>query len=257
MNKRNWVAYTTIFTKEVNRFTRIWLQTLLPPAITTILYFLIFGKVIGDRVGEMAEGIGYAKYIAPGLIMMMVIENSYSNVVSSFFGAKYSYFVEELLVSPISNVIIILGYISGGVARGFMVGIIVTLVTLLFVDLEIYSIALMLLIFLLTSLVFALAGLINAIFANSFDDISIIPTFILSPLTYLGGVFYSISLLPEPWQTISYFNPILYMVNAFRYAILHISDINIITAIALLLLFFIGLFIFALTLLNRGIGIKS
>ncbi|MDG9729848.1 ABC transporter permease [Ignatzschineria sp. RMDPL8A] len=257
MNRNYWTAFYTILTKEFYRFIRIWPQTLLPPVITTILYFLIFGKIIGDRVGDMAEGIGYAQYIAPGLIMMTVISNSYANVVSSFFSAKYSRHIEELLISPIPNLVIIAGYVGGGVARGFSVGLIVTAVTLFFVDLNIHSIPLMLSIFILTSLVFSLAGLINAIFARHFDDISIIPTFILTPLTYLGGVFYSVALLPEPWQSISYFNPILYMVNAFRYSILSVSDINITTALVLLGVFFVALFSLALTLLNRGIGLKS
>ncbi len=252
----NWVAFTTMVTKEFYRFIRIWPQTLLPPVITTILYFLIFGRIIGDRVGEM-EGVGYAQYIAPGLIMMTVISNSYSNVVSSFFSAKYSRHIEELLISPISNITILAGYVAGGVARGFLVGGIVTLTTFIFVDLQIQNVALMLTVFLLTSLVFSLAGLINAIYARHFDDISIIPTFILTPLTYLGGVFYSISLLSPFWQNLSYFNPILHMVNAFRYSFLGTSDINITIAIGLLIIFFVALFSFALHLLNKGTGLKS
>lgn len=252
-----WVAFYTILTKEFYRFIRIWPQTLLPPVITTILYFLIFGKIIGDRVGDMADGISYAQYIAPGLIMMTVISNSYSNVVSSFFSAKYARHIEELMVAPVPNLIIILGYVAGGVARGFAVGSIVTIVTLFFIDLNIQSYFMMALIFILTSLVFSLAGLINAIFARNFDDISIIPTFILTPLTYLGGVFYSITLLPEFWQNLSYFNPILYMVNAFRYSILGISDINIAWAMLLLMGFFVGLFSIAYLLMQRGTGLKS
>ncbi len=255
-NRTYWIAFYTILTKEIYRFIRIWPQTLLPPLITTILYFLIFGKVIGDRVGAM-DGVTYAQFIAPGLIMMTVISNSYSNVVSSFFSAKYSHHIEEMLVAPVPNIVIIAGYVMGGVARGLAVGGIVTIVALFFIDMPIDNIFLMILIFLLTSLVFSLAGLINAIFARSFDDISIIPTFILTPLTYLGGVFYSVSLLPSFWQNLSYFNPVLYMVSAFRYSILGVSDINIWTAIALLIGFFVVLFGVAYYLLNKGIGLKS
>lgn len=255
-NRAYWIAFYTILTKEIYRFVRIWPQTLLPPLITTILYFLIFGKVIGDRVGDM-DGVTYAQFIAPGLIMMTVISNSYSNVVSSFFSAKYAHHIEEMIVAPVPNIVIIGGYVMGGVARGLAVGGIVTIVALFFIDMPIDNILMMLLIFLLTSLVFSLAGLINAIFARSFDDISIIPTFILTPLTYLGGVFYSVSLLPEFWQKLSYFNPVLYMVSAFRYSILGVSDINIWTAITLLLGFFVVLFSVAYYLLHKGIGLKS
>lgn len=258
MNQKNinWIAFQTILIKEILRFVRIWPQTLLPPAITTALYFVIFGKIIGDRIGEMG-GFSYSEYIAPGLIMLTVINNSYSNVVSSFFGAKFQHYVEELQVSPVSNLLIISGYVAGGIVRGLFVGVIVTIVTLFFTPISINNIFLTIIIFFLTSSVFALAGFINAIFAESFDDIAIIPTFVLTPLTYLGGIFYSVSLLPPFWEAISYFNPILYMVNGFRYSMLGISDISIGWTLALLSLLLLALFYAANYLMNRGTGLKN
>ena len=252
----NWVALKTIVTKEVIRVIRIWIQTIVPPAITMTLYFIIFGNLIGRRIGTM-EGFDYMQYIAPGLIMMSVITNSYGNVVSSFFGAKFGGHIEEMLVSPMSNATIIIGHVAGGVIRGLLVGLVVTVIALGFTDLSIEHPLITLSMALLTSTVFALAGFINAIFANKFDDISIVPTFILTPLTYLGGVFYSISLLPEFWQNVSLANPILYMVNAFRYGILGVSDISISHAYLIVGVFVVGLFTTCLLLLNRGIGIRE
>ncbi|MDZ7736553.1 MAG: ABC transporter permease [Gammaproteobacteria bacterium] len=242
--------------KEVGRFMRIWIQTLLPPAISMTLYFIIFGNLIGSRIGEMG-GFSYMQYIAPGIIMMSIINNSYANVVSSFFGAKFQKHIEEMLVSPIPNYLILAGYITGGVTRGLLVGLIVSIVALFFTDLHVYSYTLMIGVVLLTSVLFSLGGMINGIFAKKFDDISIIPTFILTPFTYLGGVFYSIDLLPEFWQKVSLFNPILYMVNAFRYGMLGVSDINAFYALGIICIFVIGLSLFCLYLLNRGIGVKS
>ncbi len=250
------IAYQTMVVKEVSRFTRIWIQTLLPPAISMTLYFVIFGNLIGSRIGEMG-GFTYVQYIAPGIIMMSIINNAYSNVVSSFFGAKFQKHIEEMLVSPIPNYLILAGYITGGVARGLMVGVIVSIVALFFTNLQVYSYSIVISVILLTSILFSLGGMINAIFAKKFDDISIIPTFILTPLTYLGGVFYSIELLPEFWQQVSLFNPILYMVNAFRYGLLGVSDINVGYAFGIICIFTIGLTLFCLYLLHRGIGIKS
>ncbi|HSP00070.1 MAG TPA: ABC transporter permease, partial [Thioalkalivibrio sp.] len=206
----NWIAFQTIVIKEVLRFARIWVQTVLPPAITTALYFIIFGGLIGSRIGEM-DGLRYMDFIVPGLIMMTIITNSYANVVSSFYGSKFQHHIEEMLVAPIPNSLIILGFIAGGVARGLTVGVAVTLVSLFFSPFSMHSIGITLSVVLLTSILFALAGLINGIFAKSFDDISIVPTFVLTPLTYLGGVFYSITMLPEFWQGVSHLNPILYM----------------------------------------------
>jgi len=250
------VAYQTMVVKEVSRFMRIWIQTLLPPAISMTLYFIIFGNLIGSRIGEMG-GLSYMQYIAPGIIMMSIINNAYANVVSSFFGAKFQKHIEEMLVSPIPNYLILAGYITGGVTRGLLVGLIVSIVALFFTELEVYSYTLMISVVLLTSILFSLGGMINGIFAKKFDDISIIPTFILTPLTYLGGVFYSIDLLPEFWQKMSLLNPILYMVNAFRYGMLGVSDIDIGYAFAIIGLFVVALSFFNLFLLNRGIGLKS
>jgi ABC-2 type transport system permease protein len=252
----NWVALKTLVRKEVLRVLRIWIQTIVPPAITMTLYFIIFGNLIGKRIGDMG-GFDYMQYIAPGLIMMSVITNSYGNVVSSFFGAKFGGHVEEMLVSPMSNATIIVGHVAGGVIRGLMVGFMVTMIALGFTDLSIENPFITFSMVILASTVFALLGFTNAIFAKKFDDISIIPTFILTPLTYLGGVFYSIALLPEFWQKVSLGNPILYMVNAFRYGILGTSDISISYAYMIVLFFVIGLFSLNLVLLNRGAGVRE
>ncbi len=250
------VAFQTILTKEVLRFSRIWIQTILPPVITTTLYYIIFGNLIGRRIGDMG-GVSYIDFIVPGLILMAVITNSYANVVSSFFSSKYQRHVEELLISPVPNWVILGGFVVGGVARGVVVGIAVTAVSMFFTDLNIHSYGWTLTVFVLTSVLFALGGFINAIYANSFDDISVVPTFVLTPLTYLGGVFYSIQMLPEIWQQISLANPVLYMVNAFRYGLLGVSDIHIGLALVIILLFIAGLTGFSLSLLRRGVGIKS
>lgn len=252
----NLIAMKTIVRKEVIRVMRIWVQTIVPPAITMTLYFIIFGNLIGRRIGTM-DGFDYMQYIAPGLIMMSVITNSYGNVVSSFFGAKFGRHVEEMLVAPMSNATIILGHVAGGVLRGLLVGLLVTIIALFFTRLEVQHLFVTISVVLLSSIVFSLMGFINAIFAKKFDDISIVPTFVLTPLTYLGGVFYSISLLPDFWQTVSLANPILYMVNAFRYGILGSSDISIGVAYAILILFVVVLFTACVQLLNRGIGIRE
>ena len=251
-----WVAFTTIVVKEIRRFTRIWVQTLLPPAIMMALYFVIFGNLIGSRIGEMG-GFDYMEFIVPGLIMMSVITNSYANVVSSFFGMKFQGSIEEILVSPVPNWVVLTGYVMGGVGRGLAVGFIVTLLSLGFTNLHIEHMWVTVSIVFLTAILFSLGGFINAIYATKFDDISIVPTFILTPLTYLGGVFYSISLLPEFWQTVSKFNPILYMVNTFRYGILGVSDINIVFAFSMIIGFIVMLFSFSLYLLNKGQGIRT
>lgn len=254
--QRHWVALSTLVTREIRRFFRIWPQTLLPPAITMTLYFIIFGNLIGSRIGEMG-GFSYMEYIVPGIIMMAVINNAYANVASSFFSAKFQNHVEELIVAPVPNYLILAGYVAGGTARGLCVGIIVTIVSLFFTRLPIEHIFITISMVVLSAVLFAIGGFINAVYARSFDEISIIPTFILTPLTYLGGVFYSISLLPEFWQNVSLLNPILYMVNAFRYGMLGVSDIPVVAAFSIILLFICGLTAFALYLLHKGTGLRN
>jgi ABC-2 type transport system permease protein len=232
-NQQIYIALQTIVTKEVRRFTRIWVQTLLPPAITMSLYFVIFGNIVGSRVGQMG-GFDYMQYIVPGLIMMAVITNSYSNVVSSFYSAKFQRSIEELMVSPVPPQIILSGYVIGGMVRGLLVGLIVTVLSLFFTQLHIHHVGIIIYSVLLTSILFSLGGFINAVFAKSFDDISIVPTFVLTPLTYLGGVFYSIDNLSPFFQTVSLFNPIVYMVNTFRYGILGVSDVNVTLSLSLI-----------------------
>lgn len=249
--QQQWVAFGTLVRKEVRRFLRIWMQTLLPPAITMSLYFIIFGTLIGSRIGQMG-GFTYMEFVVPGLIMMAVVTNAYSNVVSSFFGAKFQRFVEEILVSPMSNHIVLWGYVVGGVARGLLVGLIVTLLSLFFTKLQVQNVAVTVGIVLLTSVMFSLAGFINAVFANNFDDVSIVPTFVLTPLTYLGGVFYSIDLLPEFWAGVSKLNPMLYIVNAFRYGLLGVSDVNVAVAFVMVAMFTLAAYAYCMYLLNTG-----
>jgi ABC-2 type transport system permease protein len=253
---QQWVALSTIVRKEVKRFSRIWVQTLLPPVITMSLYFVIFGKLIGSRVGSM-DGIPYMQFVVPGLIMMAVLTNSYSNVTSSFFSAKFQRSIEEILVSPTPNIIILLGYCIGGMARGLSVGVLVTIVSLWFTDLHVHSWPLTIMTVVLTSLFFSLAGFINAVYASTYDDISIMPTFVLTPLTYLGGVFYSVSVLPEFWQWVSQLNPILHMVGVFRYGLLGAGGEHIGYAFAGLLLFTTVLFVVSLYLLKNGSRLRA
>jgi len=251
-----WIAFSTLVRKEVRRFMRLWIQTLVPPVITISLYFVIFGNLIGRRIGDM-NGYSYMDFIVPGLILMAVINNAYANVVSSFFSQKFQRNIEELLVSPVPNYVILIGFVVGGSARGLMVGLIASIVAMFFSGFYMHNIFIATTVVLLSSVVFSLGGLINAIYANKFDDVTIVPTFILTPLIYLGGVFYSIDLLPDFWKAASYINPIFYMVDAFRFGILGISDVNIFYALLILLAFVVGLFSYALLLLNRGIGLRS
>jgi len=249
------VALKTIVIKEYLRFIRIWIQTVLPPAISVSLYFIIFGELIGSQINDI-DGYKYMDYIVPGLILMSVITNAYANVVSSFFSAKFHHSVEEMLVSPLPNHIILMGFVSGGLARGIIVGITVTVVSMFFSDFQIHSYSVTITVFILTSILFSLAGFINAAYAKSFDDITIIPTFVLTPLTYLGGIFYSIKMLPEFWQNVSLGNPILYMINAFRYGLLGVSDIDLSTAFVIIIGFIAMLYYFSLRLLKLGVGLK-
>ncbi len=254
--QEKYVAFSTIVIKEITRFTRIWTQTMLPPVITTALYFLIFGNLIGSRIGTM-DGFDYMDFIVPGLILMAVITNSYANVSSSFFSAKFQRFIEEMMVAPIPNYLILLGYVAGGVIRGVVVGVVVTVVSVLFTDLRVHDPLVIVSVAVLTAVLFSLGGFVNGVFAKSFDDVSIVPTFVLTPLTYLGGVFYSIKLLPEFWQSTSLANPVLYMINAFRYGFLGTSDIDLHLSYTLILGFILALFVFSLYLLRKGQGIRT
>ena len=251
-----WVALLTLMRKEIRRYTRIWSQTLLPSAITMSLYFLIFGSLIGSRIGEMG-GVSYMEFVVPGLIMMAIVTNSYANVVSSFFGSKFNNSIEELLVSPTPNHIILLGFVSGGVSRGMLVAVIVTIVASLFVELNIHSYAVVVAVVALTSTLFSLCGLINAVFANTFDDINIVPTFVLTPLTYLGGVFYSLELLPDFWATVSQANPLVYVVNAFRFGVLGVSDVSVGFAFAMIGAFTLVAYLYAARLLRTGRRLRT
>lgn len=252
----NAIGLKTIVSREFGRIVRIWAQTLVPPAITALLYFIIFGSLIGRRIGDMG-GYSYIQYIAPGLIMMQVITNSYGNVVSSFFGAKFGKHIEELLVAPLPNWLIVLGYVAGGVVRGIVVGTVVTIITLMFTRLHVANLLVVLSAVLLSSVVFSLAGMINAIFAKNFDQISFIPTFVLTPLTYLGGVFYTVKMLPDWAQAISHANPILYMVNAFRYGFLGVSDVNVGLAYTIMISAAVVLYCSCVWLLHRGVGTRE
>ena len=246
-----WVAYQTIVVKEVRRFLRIWPQTLLPPAITMTLYFVIFGALIGSRIGRMG-GYSYMEFVVPGLIMMAVVTNSYANVVSSFFGNEFNRSIEELQVAPVPNWIILWGFVTGGVVRGLMVAVIVTALSLFFADLGVHNLGMTLAIILLTAVLFSLFGFINAVYANNFDDISIIPNFVLTPLTYLGGVFYSLELLPDFWEAASRLNPLVYVVNGFRYGVLGVSDVSVGFALGMIVLFTAAAYFYSMHLLNSG-----
>ncbi len=251
-----WVALQTIVVKEVRRFMRIWAQTLVPPAITMTLYFVIFGNLIGPRIGDM-HGVDYMSFIVPGLIMMSVITNAYGNVASSFFSNKFQKSVEELMVAPVHPLTILAGFVAGGVARGVAVGLIVTLLSLYFTSLEIHHVGIVVGVVIMSAVLFSLGGFINAVHARKFDDISIIPTFIITPLTYLGGVFYSIELLPEQWQWVSQLNPILYMVNTFRYGILGVSDVGVAVSFLMMSVFILVLGAYSILLLQRGTGMRQ
>lgn len=249
-------ALKSLAVKETNRYLRIWLQTLVPPVITTSLYFIIFGNLIGGRIGEMS-GFSYTEFIVPGLIMMSVITSSYSNVSSSFFSQKFQKNIEEILVAPVPTHVIIWGFVIGGVGRSILVGILVTIISLLFVPLQVYSWLIVFVTLLMTAILFSLAGLLNGILARSFDDVSIVPTFVLQPLTYLGGVFYAISMLPPFWQTISKINPIVYMISGFRYGFLGLIDVPVSLSIIVLIIFVIVLYSICWRLIEKGRGLRS
>jgi len=254
--RARWIGFQTIILREFGRILRIWGQTIVPSAVTAALYFVIFGTLIGRRIGQM-DGVDYMQYIAPGLIMMAVITNAYANVSSSFFGAKFQRFLEEISVSPMPDWLVVLGYVAGGVLRGLLVGLAVTIISLVFTHLPVHHVLVIFAAVLLTAVVFSLAGFINGVFAKNFDQVNWIPTFILTPLTYFGGVFYSINLLP-PWaQSLSHANPVLHMVNAFRYGFLGRSDVDVVLAFAIMLGAAVILFGVALTLMRRGTGLRD
>ncbi len=256
MMRLYWVALKSIWMKEITRFGRIWIQTLVPPVITMSLYFIIFGQLIGSRIGDMGE-VAYMQFIVPGVIMMSVITNSYANVAASFFGAKFQRNIEELLVAPVPAHIVIAGYVGGGVARGVCVGFLVTLVSLFFVPLQVHTWWVVLLTLLLTAILFSLGGLLNAVFAKTFDDIGIVPTFILTPLTYLGGVFYSLTLLPPFWQAVSRLNPIVYMISGFRYGFLGIADVSLMMTVGVLMVFICLAYCLSWYFIEYGRGLRS
>lgn len=250
------VGFRTLVVKEVRRFMGFWPETLLLPIITNSLFFIIFGHLMGQRIGQM-DGVNYVQFIAPGLIMMSVITNSYANVAFSFFTSKFFRSIEDILISPIPNWLVLSGYIVGGIVRGLVVAVAVLLTSLFFTGLMVHHLLLMIVVVILTSALFSLAGFFNGLFAKKFDDMGIVPTFVLTPLTYLGGVFFSIQMLPSIWKTIALFNPILYCINLFRYSMLGVSDVNVLwTLIGLTGLVF-ALFMYALSLLNKGVGIKT
>jgi len=253
--RQNLTALQVIVYKEIRRFMRIWVQTLVPPIITMTLYFLIFGSLIGSRVGSMG-GLDYMLFITPGLVMMAVITNAYANVASSFFGAKFQKSIEEMLVSPMPPWVIIIGFALGGVARGLMVGALVLAVSMVFTDVQITHLSVVILVFIGTALLFSLGGLINAIFSTKFDDISIVPTFILTPLTYLGGVFYSLDMLPPFWQAVSLCNPVVYIISAFRYGMLGQADVPLWISLLMIIGFIIGFFCLSLWCMSKGKGMR-
>lgn len=256
MNQQNWIAFYTITGREIRRFLRIWGQTIVPSAITMSLYFIVFGGLVGDRIGTM-HGFSYAQYITPGLVMLSVITNSYTNVSTSFFLSKFIRNIEEVLVSPATSTVILMGYIVGGIVRGIVIGALVVLISLFFTHLHIAHFSIMLLVIVLSSALFSILGLINALYADNFDQIAIIPTFVLTPLTYLGGVFYSIEMLPPFWQRVSEFNPVLYMVNTFRYGMIGQSDVNVVASLVVLVLLTVSAYFLAWWLLEKGIGIRT
>lgn len=255
-NKRILIAFWTIVRGEIRRFMRVWIQTLLPSVITAALYYIIFGKFIGSQIAPI-HGFSYLQFIAPGLVMLSVITGAYMNTVSSFYFAKFIKNLEEIIVAPVPYPVVIAGFIAGGVVRGVLVGILVLIVALFFTSITVHSIGIIILFLLLTATLFSIAGLINAIFAKGFDSISIFPTFVLTPLTYLGGIFYSISVLPPFWQMISRANPILYMINGFRYGFLGITDVSIMLSLGVLLAFIAILLGVTIYLFEKGYALRS
>lgn len=256
MKMESWTSFRTLLKREVARIFQLWLQTLLPPVITAALYFIIFGHFMGARIGKIAQ-FDYVQYLAPGVIMLWIINASYNSVTGSLFIARFQRSIEEILVAPITNRMLLAGFLSGGIVRGVLVGLLVTITATFFTHLTVVHLGATCLVVFLSSLLFSLVGFINGLFARTFDDIMVVTTFILTPLTYLGGVFYSINMLPPLWQKISYFNPIIYIVDSFRYGILGITDINVWTSLGILVVCNISLYILCRVLLNKGYGIRN
>ena len=251
-----WIAYLTIVRREFIRFFRIWSQTLLPPIITTSLYFIIFGAFIGQQIADI-QGYSYMQFIVPGLVMLSVVTSAYTNVVTSFFSSKFMKNLEEIMVAPVSPMTVIAGYVTGGTARGLIIAALVLVVALFFTKLTVVSYFLVIIFAVLTAVMFSLAGLLNGVFAKGFDSVSIFPTFVLTPLTYLGGIFYPIAVLPEFWQMVSKLNPILYLVNGFRYGFLGVSDVSVTLSLVILVGFTVALFVINLYLFKKGYGLRN
>jgi ABC-2 type transport system permease protein len=252
----NLVAYKTMVRKELTRSFRIWKQTFVPPVINTILYFIVFGSLIGQRIGEMG-GFDYIEFIIPGLIMMTVINAAFMSTAAGFFIAKFQKALDELLISPVASLTIILSYVTSSVVVSFVIGLIILITAMFFVSITIFDLFTMLVFIFLTATTFSMLGLALGIFAKNFDDLSIVPTFVLTPLTFLGGVFYSIDLLPEFFRNLSFLNPILYMINGFRYGFIGISDVDIFFSLIMLLIFTGILFLLNYFLLETGINLKE
>jgi ABC-2 type transport system permease protein len=256
---QKWTSFYTIVRKDVIRIFRIWPQTLLPSVVTSVLYFLVFGTVLGSRIGEM-QGVDYMTFVVPGLVMLGVVTTSYANTSFTFFSSKFfARSIDEILVSPTPPWLLIAGFTAGGVVRGMLVGLSVLLVSLFFtgLSLSIHSLEVIFIFALLTSLIFSLAGLVNGIYAKSIDGINIVPTFVLTPLVYLGGIFYSVQSLPAWWQNITYANPLFYLVNGFRYGFLGITDVSLITSASMLVTFAAILVGINWYLVRTGLGLKQ
>jgi len=249
-------ALNTIVRKEIIRIFRIWIQTILPPIINQTLYFVIFGGLIGSQI-QAIDGVKYMAFIVPGLITMTIINNAFTNSSFSFFIMKFQRNIEEVMVAPVKSWVMIVGYTIGSIVRSLVVSLLIFLVSLIFVSYNIHNALVGILFMILTGTVFSLLGLINAIYANKFDDVNIIPTFVLTPLTYLGGVFYAVNKLPPLFQTLSQFNPIVYMVEGVRYGFFGISNVNVWLSLAVLTGFALALFLFCKYLLDKGIRLKS
>lgn len=257
MNSRvQWVSLYTLINHEIVRVLRIWPQTILPPVVTTILYYIIFGSVIGPRIGEM-NGYNYIQFIMPGLVMMNVIEVAYINVDSSFFMAKFFRSIEEILITPMTSHSVLCGFVAGGMFRAIAVGLLVAVMSLFFTKITVANWGLTILIVVLTAVFMSLVGFIAGVFAKKFDDLSIVPMFVLTPLSYFGGVFYSVDLLPKTWQAATHANPLFYMISGFRYAILGTADVDILFVLCLLFGGILILYAYAYWLLQKGIGIKN